>query len=34
MKATAIGMAGFLLIMMALAVWQGEGTFKGSVAKI
>lgn len=31
MKATAIGMAGFLLILMAVAVWQGEGTFKAGM---
>ena len=31
MKATAIGMAGFLLILMALAVWQGEGAFKAGL---
>jgi len=31
MKATALGMAGFLFILMALAVWQGEGTFKAGM---
>ena len=31
MKATALGMAGFLLILMALAVWQGEGAFKAGM---
>lgn len=31
MKATAIGMAGVLVILIALAIWQGEGTFKAGM---
>ena len=31
MKATAIGMAGFLIVMMGIALWQGDGVFKAGL---
>ncbi len=31
MKATAIGMFGFLVILMGIALWQGGGTFKAGL---
>lgn len=32
MKATAIGMFGFLVVLIAIALWQGNGVFKAGLA--